>query len=284
MDSSIVDRPPRPQRLTESVAGYVRALVMAGEILPGNYVRISQIVNALDVSSTPVREALLGLCGEGLLELEAGRGFRVLPLGRGDIEDIFRLQGWIAGELAAAAAVRISVADLDRLTGYHLRMDTAVRAGEPYEVVEALNHAFHDLTNTTAQSSKLEWFLELTRQFATVSPAHEISISGRTVDTPPQRVAGWLEASSAEHEAILRALRAGDPDEARKTTSEHVAHSGQLLTLHLSAWASWPPADDPSGQRKVVQSEAIRRRRSEGVAIPRAPRSAELTNRRVKDA
>ena len=88
---------------------------MTGALRPGTFIRLDETAAELGVSITPVREALRTLRGEGMVQLEPHRGHVVVPLTRGDIEDIFWLQATIARELAASAAERITDAEIDEL-------------------------------------------------------------------------------------------------------------------------------------------------------------------------
>lgn len=63
----------RPQ-LSEEVADHVRTRIMSGQVRPGDFVRLDETAASLGVSVTPVREALLTLRGEGLVDLVPGAG------------------------------------------------------------------------------------------------------------------------------------------------------------------------------------------------------------------
>jgi DNA-binding transcriptional MocR family regulator len=65
----IHDRLARRQQLPEEVAGYVRELIITGAVRPGEFLRMERIAEAVGVSNTPVREGLLILRSEGLVEL-----------------------------------------------------------------------------------------------------------------------------------------------------------------------------------------------------------------------
>ena len=102
----------RPQ-LSDQVAGHVRAWIMSGQVRPGEFIRLDETAAELGVSVTPVREALLTLRGEGLVELVPHRGYLVSPLSREDVADIFWLQGRLAVELAQRAARKIDAEVVD---------------------------------------------------------------------------------------------------------------------------------------------------------------------------
>src|ERR1700686_2984969 len=103
----------RRSQLSDEVAGHLRAAIMSGALRPGTFIRLDETAAELGVSVTPVREALLKLRGEGMVQLEPHRGHVVLPLTRQDIDDIFWMQATIARELAASAAQRITDAEIE---------------------------------------------------------------------------------------------------------------------------------------------------------------------------
>ena len=103
-------RAVRREQLSDEVAARLRTGIMTGTLRPGTFIRLDETAAELGVSITPVREALRTLRGEGMVQLEPHRGHVVVPLSRGDIEDIFWLQATIAKELAATAAERITEA------------------------------------------------------------------------------------------------------------------------------------------------------------------------------
>ena len=89
---------------------------MSGTLRPGTFIRLDETAAQLGVSITPVREALLKLSGEGMVQLEPHRGHVVVPLSRKDIEDIFWLQATIARELVRTTAANITDAEIDELS------------------------------------------------------------------------------------------------------------------------------------------------------------------------
>ncbi len=124
----------------------LRADIMTGTLRPGTFIRLDETAAALGVSITPVREALRTLRGEGMVQLEPHRGHVVVPLTRGDIEDIFWLQATIAKELAATAAERITDVEIDELERLNEGLATAVGRGDPEDIVAA-EFVFHRALN-----------------------------------------------------------------------------------------------------------------------------------------
>lgn len=149
---------PRRPQLSEDVAGSIRQQIVTGTLKPGTFVRIEEAAVELGVSATPVREALVALRGEGLVEQVPHRGYRVNELSPQDVDDIFWLQGTIAGTLAGRAATAITGEHLDRLTALNDGLRDAVSRADT-ESVEYYEFEFHKCVNKVAGGTKLAWFL-----------------------------------------------------------------------------------------------------------------------------
>ncbi|MEH6822251.1 MAG: GntR family transcriptional regulator, partial [Dietzia psychralcaliphila] len=147
----------RPQ-LSEDVAASIRQWIVTGVVKPGAFVRIDETAAELSVSATPVREALVSLRGEGLVELVPRRGYRVSELTPRDIDDIFWLQGTIAGTLARRAAQHITGEQIATLHAVNDRLRDAVRRADA-TAVENCEFEFHRQINRFAGGTTLAWFL-----------------------------------------------------------------------------------------------------------------------------
>jgi DNA-binding FadR family transcriptional regulator len=86
--------------LREQARQVIRGLVITGQMQPDQLYSVPRLAAELGVSATPVREALLDLEREGLLEAERNRGFRVVSLSLSELNDIF------AGPAVAGGAER----------------------------------------------------------------------------------------------------------------------------------------------------------------------------------
>jgi DNA-binding GntR family transcriptional regulator len=188
-------RPLRRAQLSDEVAGHLRSAIMSGKLRPGTYIRLDETAAELGVSITPVREALLKLRGEGMVQLEPHRGHSVLPLPRQDVNDIFWLQATIARELAESATDHITdvgIAELDHIID---ALAAAVGSGDA-ETIATLEFAFHRVFNQESGRIKLAWFL---LNAARYMPA--VIYAG-----DPQ----WGEAAVDHHRQLVAALRRRD--------------------------------------------------------------------------
>ena len=214
---------PRPQ-LSDDVAAYVRDLIVSGQVRAGEFLRLENLADQLGTSVTPVREALVSLRGDGFVILRPRHGFVVAPFTKRDILDIYQVQGYLAGELAARACQTLSPDDVDQIRQIQTQLTKAHESNE-VEEVERLNHEFHRAINIAAAAPKLSQFLVTATRY---SPRRFFA-----------RIAGWTQASADDHDAILTALADGDPDRARATMCDHVFNAGALLADHLESEGVW---------------------------------------------
>ena len=211
-------RPPVRQQLSDKAAGYVRGLIMSGELKPGAGVRPETVGEALGISATPAREALQALRVEGFLIVVPRVGFVVAPLTGQDIRDLFHAQALIAGELAARAAQDATAGDLAELDALHHELiAAAARANEA--LLEEKNHAFHRHINLMAGTPKMVWVLGLLARYV---PRRFYS-----------EIPGWPQATVDDHGKIVEGIRARDPGLARAAMHDHITHSGELLAANF---------------------------------------------------
>jgi len=89
--------------------------ILGGELKPGERLRAEALAQRFGTSRTPIREALLQLEGQGLVEVEPNRGAVVRTFDRDDVLDLYEVRALLEPAAAARAAKRISAADLRRL-------------------------------------------------------------------------------------------------------------------------------------------------------------------------
>ena len=213
----------RPQ-LSEEVAGHLRSQIMSGALRPGSFVRIEDTAAELGVSATPVREALVTLRGEGLVEQIPRRGYRVGELRREDIDDIFWLQGTIASTLARRAAWVITATQIEQLSALNDRVREAVARADA-DAVESCEFEFHRFINRLAGGPKLAWFL-----------------FGAIRYTPARLYAAdpvWGRESVRNHDALLLAFTRGDHDAVGELMRSQFTDGAERLIAHLEQTGVW---------------------------------------------
>ncbi|MFN3218037.1 MAG: GntR family transcriptional regulator [Acidimicrobiales bacterium] len=233
MTASTYPRPhPGARRrggLADEVAAYVRDLILTGSLRPGTRIDQEAIAAALDVSRSPIREALVILGQEGLLDVTPRRGASVAHLAPEDIVDHYELYGVVAGRAAAMAAATLEDEQIAELEAIHARFS---RHRDDGEDLSRLNFEFHRILNTVAPR-RTRWLLRLLE---------------RSVPTDYYEFAdGWNRRAIDQHAAILEAVIARDPDRARQAMEEHLRQSGLAAAEALRASGFWDDALGSSG-------------------------------------
>lgn len=108
--------PKRPGNVVDSVVETLRERIVSGQIAPGVRISQQQLAEELQVSRTPLREAMQRLQTEGLLVGEANRGMAVAPVELSGVEDAYALRLLVEPATVAAIADTVTTADLDQMT------------------------------------------------------------------------------------------------------------------------------------------------------------------------
>jgi len=199
--------------IAEHVADVLRERIIRGELAPGARIVERTIAAELQLSRTPVREALKLLRADGLIEILRNSGARVTIYSPEEMLSLFDVISVLEGLAAERLAERISVEELDRLEEMHDAMMTfyKMRNGEDYFEI---NSAIHDAVIAGAGNPNL-------------ADAHRRMIArtrhGRFMTvTNPKR---WQQ-SVEEHEALMDALRRRDARAAASVWRTHLLHTG----------------------------------------------------------
>lgn len=214
------------QQLSHRVAAYVREAIMVGQLPAGEFLRTESLASDLSVSATPVREALMTLQSEGSVRWEPRRGFRVVSVSGQDVRDLFMVQAFIAGELAARAAGELAAPAVAALRELQGQLEAAADCGD-VAAVDRVNHEIHRRINKASSSARLATLLHQAVQYVPLRFFGSID--------------GWSQASAHDHSAVFDALEARDGDAARRAMSDHIVHVGDLLVAHLQARPARPP-------------------------------------------
>lgn len=202
--------------LTSQVTSAIREAILSGELKPGVLYSIGKLADELQVSRTPIREALLGVAEIGLVQVERGRGFRVVQQDAQHLANVFDLRLLLESPLAGRAAAAADDALLTMLGDELDAMRAAARnADEPQFIVH--DRRFHDAILVAGGNDLL---------LSTVSNLRD-SIATIGVSTVARL--RTLDDIADEHVPILAAIVARDPKAAEAAMRAHVAHTGELM-------------------------------------------------------
>ncbi|MBX9591196.1 MAG: GntR family transcriptional regulator [Hyphomonadaceae bacterium] len=218
--------------LHEEAAKRLRALIIRGDLKPGEQLIEADLCAALGVSRTPLREALKLLAAESLVELRRNRSAIVTPIRREDIDELFEAVAGIERFGAELAAVRMTQREHERLTSLQERMERHHDVGQLQDYFE-LNQQIHAFILACARNGALKATHD--GLMARVERARFFALSSQV---------RWAE-SVEEHRAIMQALAARDGETAGRLLGHHVQRTGQVVNNILHGETADARGSDP---------------------------------------
>jgi DNA-binding GntR family transcriptional regulator len=210
----------------ERVADALRAALIAGELLPGEVYSAPGLAARFGVSATPVREAMLDLAKEGLVDTVPNKGFRVTAVSEKQLDEYTHIRALIEIPTTAGLAATADPVALEALRPVAREIVTSAAAGDLIAYVEA-DLRFHLGLLALAGNDHL------------VDVVRDLRRRSRLYGLTALVEQGRLEASAEEHLEILDALLARDEEAVRAVMTRHLGHVRGL-------WASAPHAGPSS--------------------------------------
>ncbi|MFF7738869.1 FCD domain-containing protein [Streptomyces sp. NPDC007984] len=208
-------RLPAVKSKADLVYDSVRAAVASGELRPGERINMDELARAFGVSKIPVREAVKRLESEGLLISRVHSGVTVSEVDKNEIRGVFLAREAIEGLVGRLAAQNADPGLISGLQDVQRRMRAAVGAGDD-QVLSALNTDFH---RRLAAASGYRVLAELTEQLLLTIQRYRL--------IAPKDGMDWGSVVE-EHEAVIRALRGGDPEAVAAAASAHTVSQSRL--------------------------------------------------------
>lgn len=217
-----------PRQIREWVADRLRADILEGRLVSGEWLRQEKLARELGVSQTPVREALKQLAAEGAVEHVPYRGVRVVQFTPEDVEDLYAGRTFEEGRAARFAAERISRKELDELRALHKSMLACVTPRDLAEYRE-LNRRFHLAIIRASQRAYL------LRSLSQLWAAFPTMLWGSIPSVASASAPGRDDPDAEEHEEILAALTGHDADRAERAVRRHIESAGHALAAAMRA-------------------------------------------------
>ena len=218
------------QVLHQEVAVRLRQRIVEGQLAPGAKLNERELSESLQVSRTPLREAIKMLAAEGLVELLPNRGAVVVQMSAQDVADTFELIAGLEGQSGELAAERIGEAQLVEIRALHFEMRAAFTRRDlaTYYRLNALIHGHINaaagnrvLTQTWANVNARLQALRFRSNFDEAKWKRAMKEHDRMVELLAARDAAALRALMVTHllhkrDAVLESMRAGQVDGERK--------------------------------------------------------------------
>ncbi len=205
MNSTIIVRAP----LHVQVAERLRILIDSGELAPGTRLNEIELCNTMGVSRTPLREAIRSLATEGLIELQPNRGAIVSIVSQEDVTEILPIMASLEGLGGRLAAMHMDQSKIAQVRKIHNQMISHYKNNEVAEYFET-NRLIHELITEGSGNQTL------------VDTINSLSAKVRRARFTAQMTKeSWAKAVS-EHEEMIAALEAQDPDRLEAILVQHV--------------------------------------------------------------
>jgi DNA-binding GntR family transcriptional regulator len=196
--------------------GAVRTAIDDGVLRPGIKYSVYQLAEALGISRTPVREALLQMEEAGLIHFEARQGFRILLPDPREIADIFAVR--LALELPAAArAARGRDDDLSARLSQRMAAMRAAADGGDERAFAHYDQLLHDHILEASGNMRARSIIATLRETTRLLGANTANRTRTLTDI------------DAEHLPIVEAIVAGDALRARAAMRNHLISTGKTL-------------------------------------------------------
>ena len=235
-------QPVARRSLTDGIVEQITALIASSVLKPGDRIPSEkQLCRQFRVGRTSVREALRSLCVMGVLESHAGEGTFVslsparhleralqwgLLLDRKVVEDLVETRLMLESQTAYLAARKATKEDLRHIEQATRGMEGSLEDRERYLESDL---RFHLGIARATQNSILHTLL------TTIGGYLQAYIGETLASSPASDSTRRAAVSLAEHKKILRALKKGHSEEARRAMTEHILSSREDLSKHLSS-------------------------------------------------
>ncbi|MQA62762.1 MAG: FCD domain-containing protein [Actinophytocola sp.] len=206
----------RGESLTSQVHRALRQSIIVGELAPGSLHSVAKLAERLEVSRSPVREALISLADQGMVAFERNRGVRILQTTAHDLEEVFSLRLLLEVPATFRAAQIIAPADIERLREALGDRDKFLGAPTMLEHQE-MDSGFHRAILQTAGNRRL---VNIVDNLWSHQKMRGVSSAGRSRE---------LADIYSEHEAVFERLQAGDGPGAAVAMRQHLENSASLL-------------------------------------------------------
>lgn len=203
-----------------AAADVIRREILSGDLRPGQRLRAAELAQELGISRTPIREALLILEGEGLVDASPNKGATVKNYSAADIDDLYKLRAALEGYAARLATEKASASDIEELRRICARQSSLSVDQDTSKLIKENAH-FHDTILRIAGSDRLRSMMTMVHL-----PYVYRSYFWRS--------SAQKENSDHYHKEITKAVEVHDPERAEFLMKAHLLASRDYLVPQLA--------------------------------------------------
>lgn len=210
----------RRASLHQEVVPRLRNMIFEGELAPGERVPERILCERFAISRTPLREALMVLAAEGLIDLSPHRGATVSKLSPESLEHLFPVMEALEGVAGELACRHMTDQDLEEIRSLHERMVAHYRSGDRVEYFQLNQRIHHKIVEAARNPILMDVYTGLSGRIRRAR--YLANLDGER----------WQQAI-AEHEEILATLAARDGKRLSRLLADHLQHKYDVLKTVL---------------------------------------------------
>lgn len=211
---------PKTQTKTEVAFSVLRGAIESGDLPPGDRLRANQLVEQLNMSPTPIREALRLLQAEGLVEYRAHQGMVVAEYSPESVIEVYRMRALLEPLATELSTERATDAQIAEMRAAHDALHDALQGHDIGPEIANLNADWHRAVYTPAESRLLIEFINRLWSAVPVTAFWSTNRSQKSLD---------------QHAAIQAAIEARDVARAADLMREHVEDGARTNLESLRA-------------------------------------------------
>src|SRR5262249_48772873 len=208
-------------RIVDAVQATLRSAILDGALRAGEQLSVPELARRLNVSRSPVREAVLGLVAQGLAVEQPRRGVVVATIAADDLVAIHEVREFLEAGAARLCARRINKAGLDHLRGILAEQKRAVKDKDAAGYFST-NAALHGAIAAAGGNARLEQMLRTLENQMRIA-LHRVASEE-----------GHMRSGYDEHQRVVEAIAAHDEDAADQAMRTHIAQATARLRAALS--------------------------------------------------
>jgi DNA-binding GntR family transcriptional regulator len=221
MSADIISINPSPRTaLHEQVALRLREMLVESRIAPGAKLNERELSEVLNVSRTPLREAIKMLAAEGLVELLPNRGAIAVELSPADVLNTFEVMAGLEAQSGELAAERITDAEMAEIQAMHYEM-LAAYTRRDLPAYYRLNAAIHAAINAAAKNPVLS------------ATYRQVNARLQALRFRSNQDGEKWAAAMKEHEQMIDALTQRNPAAMRAVLLSHLNHKRDVVMAQL---------------------------------------------------
>ena len=196
--------------LKDHVYDYIALLIREGRLVAEEKINENQICSELNISRTPVREALIQLAAEDVIENRARKGFVVKKMDGEDNAELYEIIGCLDGLAASKALPHLSEKDLRDMAFYIETMNLAIKTSN-FEMYHEHQNLFHQIyINKCGNKALVECIDKYKKKILKKS----------YLDDSTGKIAAVLQETNKEHLELLELFKKNDPDRVSEFLSQ----------------------------------------------------------------